>query len=107
MAGGEKGRGTHRLRSPRGSPSQHRSRAAERQKQTRRCWQKESGGEISVCGRGPPGQRRGRRIASLLLKCECQGVRAHAILGDSCCLLDFLPKFGISPRIILDIAITP
>jgi len=106
MAGERKERGTHRLRSPRGLPSTHRSSAAERKKKTRCCWKKASGGHVDVCERGPPGQGRGRRITSLLLKCECQGVRAHAIVSFLRCRLDCLPKCGISLRIMLDIATT-
>jgi len=105
--GEEKERGTHRSRSRRGIPSERRSSAAERKKKTRRCWQKESGGHVDVCGRRPPGQGRGPGIASVLLKRECQGVRAQAILSVSRCRLDFLAKFVISLRIMLDIAMTP
>jgi len=107
MEGGGKERGTRMLRSPRGVPSKHLSSAAERMKNTRRCWQKESGWHVDVCGRGPPGLGRGRRIASLLFKSECQGIRAHAILSVSRCQLDFLPKFDIALRNMRDIAMTP
>jgi len=105
--GEDKERGTHRSRSRRGFPSERRSSAAERMKKTHRCWQKESGGHVDACGRGPPGQGREPGIASALLKCECQRVRAQAIQSVSRCRLDFLAIFGISLRILLDIAMTP